>query len=130
MSPSNSAKRAMPKIPKPDEEAKAFFRSVVPEAPDVAIRPMFGNVSGFVNGNMFMGLFGNGLFIRLPEGERDEVMAAGGSSFEPMPGRPMTGYVMVPDAWRDDPKTLDSWIGRALAFGRTLPPKQKKSKNS
>ena len=72
-------------------------------------------------------------FSRGPEGDRfkfDEVMAAGGSSFEPMPGRPMTGYVMVPDAWSDDPKTLDSWIGRALAFGRTLPPKQKKSKNS
>src|SRR5207249_2191594 len=89
MTPSNTTKRAMPKIPKPDEEAKEFFRSVVPEEPDVAIRPMFGNVSGFVNGNMFMGLFGNGLFLRLPDGERDQVMAGGGSSFEPMPGRPM-----------------------------------------
>jgi TfoX/Sxy family transcriptional regulator of competence genes len=118
----------MPKMPKPDDAAKEFFRSVVPEAPNVAVRPMFGNLSAFVNGNMFMGLFGNDLFLRLPDAERAEVEAAGGGPFEPMPGRPMGGYVVVPPAWRDDPDAIRMWADRSLTWAERLPPKAPKAK--
>ncbi len=63
----------MPKMPRPDEASKAFFHSVVPEGPDVRVRPMFGNLAAFVNGNMFMGLFGSDLFVRLEDADRDSV---------------------------------------------------------
>jgi TfoX/Sxy family transcriptional regulator of competence genes len=46
-------------IPKPTEDDKAFFRSVVPDAAGVEVKPMFGNLGAFVNGNMFAGLFGS-----------------------------------------------------------------------
>ena len=33
-------------IPKPSEEDKQFFRSVLPDDPEVEVKPMFGNLSG------------------------------------------------------------------------------------
>ncbi len=114
------------KMPKPGEESEAFFRSVVPEAPDVALRPMFGNLAAFVNGNLFTGLFGDGLFVRVAAGDAAKLQRAGGEPFEPMPGRPMTGYTMLPDAWLRDAKLATRWIEIALEFGRALPPKQPK----
>jgi len=116
----------MPKMPKPGEESKEFFRSVVPDAPDVAVRPMFGNLAAFVNGNLFTGLFGDGLFVRVAPDDAATLASAGGGPFEPMPGRPMAGYTMLPEAWRSDVKRAEQWIDVALAFGRTLPPKQPK----
>ena len=55
-------------MPKPSAMSKALFESLVPGDPRVTVRPMFGNVAAFVNGNMFMGLFGDELFVRLSEG--------------------------------------------------------------
>ena len=40
-------------FPRPDEETKAYFESVLPDDPRVQVKPMFGNVAGFLNGNMF-----------------------------------------------------------------------------
>jgi TfoX/Sxy family transcriptional regulator of competence genes len=118
----------MPPIPKPDDESKAFFESVVPDHPDVRIRPMFGNSAAFVNGNMFMGLFGSDVFVRLPDGDRDALAAEGGTPFAPMPGRPMKEYVVLPESWRDDPKRVGEWAARSLEWAEELPPKQPKSK--
>jgi TfoX/Sxy family transcriptional regulator of competence genes len=119
---------AMPGMPKPGDDTKEFFRSIVPEEPDVAVRPMFGNLAAFVNGNLFCGLFGDGLFVRVSEDERAALESAGGGPFEPMPGRQMTGYTMLPDAWQRDAERAGEWIDRSLAFGRALPPKQPKPK--
>jgi hypothetical protein len=77
---------------------------------------------------MFMGLFGDEVVLRLPDDEREQVTKAGGRQFEPMPGRPMTGYVIVPEAWRDEPNTLSSWVDRSLAWVEQLPPKEPKPK--
>src|SRR5713226_3551604 len=61
-------------ITRPDEDPKEFFRSILPDNPRITIRPMFGNISAFVNGNMFAGLFGNDLFVRLSEESRKELL--------------------------------------------------------
>jgi TfoX/Sxy family transcriptional regulator of competence genes len=118
----------MPPIPKPDDEAKAFFTSVVPEHPAVTVRPMFGNLSAFVNGNMFMGLYGPDVFVRLPEDDRETLAAQGGQSFSPMPGRPMKEYVMLPESWREEPDRVREWAGRSLEWAEELPAKQPKKK--
>ena len=46
-------------VPKASDDAKALFASVVPDDPRVVVKPMFGNLGAFVNGNMFAGLFGD-----------------------------------------------------------------------
>jgi len=38
------------KMPRPSEDAKAAFARAVPDEPAVTIRPMFGQMSAFVNG--------------------------------------------------------------------------------
>jgi TfoX/Sxy family transcriptional regulator of competence genes len=113
-------------MPRPSQEAKSAFRALVPEDPAVATRPMFGNLAAFVNGNMFAGLFGEDLFVRLAEEEQAAVIEQGGGKFEPMAGRAMKGYVTLPGSWRSEPGVAEGWIARSLAFARALPPKQAK----
>jgi TfoX/Sxy family transcriptional regulator of competence genes len=115
-------------MPKPDEETTAFFRSVVPDAPDVQVRPMFGQTSAFVNGNMFAGTFGKDPLVRVSGDDEKELRAAGGGPFEPMPGRPMTGYTTLPPGWSRDAAKAAAWVLRALESARKLPPKRPRAK--
>ena len=115
------------KLPKPTEETKDYFASIVPNHPAVSIRPMFGQLSAFVNGNMFMGIFGDDILVRLPDADHEEVLRAGGRAFEPMPGRPMREYVVLPEAWREEPERLREWVARSLDHADELPPKKPKA---
>jgi len=84
-------------MPRPSDQAKAYFESVLPKDPRVSTRPMFGQVAAFVNGNMFMGLFGDDLFVRLSDTDQKLLLKEKGASpFTPMEGRPMKGYVVTP----------------------------------
>jgi len=115
------------KIPRPDKETVDLFRSLVPEDDRVTIRPMFGNISAFVNGNMFFGVFGNDLFVRLSdEGKAELLKNKGASMLEPMKGKPMKDYVVLPKTWSTKPETLRSWISKALEWSGKLPPKKTK----
>ena len=62
-------------IPKPTDADKERFRSLVPVDPRVEVKPMFGNLGAFVNGTMFMGLFGADIGIRLVADEAREPRA-------------------------------------------------------
>lgn len=109
------------KMPKPSEEAKAALARIVPDEPAVTLKPMFGQLSGFVNGNMFVGIFGEDLFVRLPEDEISAVKKQGGRDFEPVAGHKMGGYVIVSGNWRAKPPT--ALIKRALEVTRKMPAK-------
>jgi len=52
-------------IPKPSGADKERFRSLAPGEPRVEVKAMFGNLGAFVNGNMFMGLFGADIGVKL-----------------------------------------------------------------
>ena len=118
-------------ITRPDEDSKEFFRSILPDNPRITIRPMFGNISAFVNGNMFAGLFGNDLFVRLSEESRKELLEKKGASLlEPMKGRPMKEYVVIPKAWRNQHETVRIWVIRSLDWTSKLPPKKMKNSPS
>lgn len=113
-------------MPRPSDEAKAAFKELVPSDPAVLTRPMFGNISAFVNGNMFAGLFGEDLFVRLAAEDRERVIRKGGTDFSPMPGRAMKDYVTVPPGWLKDRKSARGWVSQALAWTAALPPKEAK----
>lgn len=115
-------------MPKPDEASKEFFYAVVPDHPAVKVRPMFGNLAAFVNGNMFMGLFGPDVFVRLPEEDRTAVAGEGGAPFEPMEGRQMREYAVLPRRWREEPDRVREWVARSLDWAEELPAKQPKKK--
>lgn len=112
-----------PTMPKPDEASITAFRALVPQDPRVGVRPMFGNLAAFVGGQMFMGLFGDDLFVRLDEANRERAIAAGGHPFAPMPGRTMREYVVLPDGWVDATDGVRPWIELALGYAGARPPK-------
>jgi TfoX/Sxy family transcriptional regulator of competence genes len=93
-------------------------------------RQMFGYPAGFIGGNLTTSLHQESWIVRLPDAERQECLDAGWSVFEPMPGRPMRGYVALPDEVAADPDQARAWVERAAAFVRTLPPKVPKPKKS
>lgn len=121
-------------FPKPPQDAKELFSLVMPSHPHIQIKPMFGNLGAFINGNMFAGLFGEQIFVRLQEQEREELLAAPGTSeFSPMPGRPMKEYVALPENWKQEPEQIRSWLERSFAWAETLPeklPAKKKAKKT
>jgi TfoX/Sxy family transcriptional regulator of competence genes len=121
-----AAPRGPMKMPKPSEESKAALARVIPDEPAVTIKPMFGQMSGFVNGNMFVGIFGDELILRLPEDEISKVKKSGGRDFEPVAGHKMGGYVVYAGAWRDRPPR--DLIKRALEHARKMPAKKPKKR--
>lgn len=112
-------------MPKHSEEAKQYFRALVPELPSVEVRPMFGAVAAFVNGNMFAGLFGDDVGVKLdPDGLAELAALPGSGPFGPEQ-RPMGGYRSLPESLSDAEKT--GWLVRAHDYVATLPPKAKKA---
>lgn len=121
-------------IPKPTDDDKILFRALIPNAPAVEVKPMFGNLGAFVNGNMFAGLFGSSVGVRiLDETSRAELAAAEGASLFGPPERPMAGYVSLPLKWVTAPELAAPWIEMAMAQVGALPAKvakPKRAKNS
>ena len=68
------------KLRKSPEALLAVFDQVMP-GPPAAKRKMFGFPAGFVNGNMFMGLFEDSMILRLPAELREELIQRHGPSF-------------------------------------------------
>ncbi|HEY3902281.1 MAG TPA: TfoX/Sxy family protein [Streptosporangiaceae bacterium] len=117
-------------IPKPSDADKEFFRSLVPSEADVEIKPMFGNIGAFVHGNMFAGLFGPAVGVRLAEADSAELAGVEGAGPFGPAERPMGGYVSLPPQWRESPGLAADWVGKALRHVSTMPPKAKKPKKS
>jgi TfoX/Sxy family transcriptional regulator of competence genes len=115
-------------IPKPTEADKEFFRSLIPDDPAVEVKPMFGNLGAFVHGNMFAGLFGPAVGVRLDEAASKELAVIDGSGPFGPAERPMGGYLSLPAAWRASPGLAAGWVERALSHVSTLPPKARRAR--
>jgi len=105
-------------------EAQAAFRQLVPDDERVSVRPMFGSVAAFANGYMCMGLYGGQLFFRLGDPESSQLIAAGAGRLEPMPGRPMRDYLVVPGDWQARPDEARRLALASLEHTVALPPKK------
>src|SRR5581483_5978025 len=117
-------------IPKPSEADKEFFTSVLPDSPEVEVKPMFGDLGAFVHGNMFAGLFGPAVGVRLDDAGRTELEAIEDvGPFGPAE-RPMGGYTSLPAAWRASPEVAADWVERALSHVAAMPPKVKKPRKA
>jgi TfoX/Sxy family transcriptional regulator of competence genes len=109
---------------KSSEEMVARFTEAVAGIEGLEQRKMFGYPAAFVGGNMATGLFAEHWVVRLPDAEIAEAKAAGAGSFEPMPGRPMKAFVVVPAAEVTDDSAIARWVERGLAHAASLPAKK------
>jgi TfoX/Sxy family transcriptional regulator of competence genes len=88
---------------------------------------MFGNLGAFVNGNMFSGLFGSAVGVKVSDADRAELERVEGTGPYGPAERPMGGWTTLPDSWRGTPAEVTAWMGRAYAHVSTLPPKKPKA---
>jgi len=109
----------------------ALFDACLPDGAGLERRKMFGYPAAFAGGHMMAGLFQDEIFARLPPSLRDDLDAEYGlRPFEPMPGRPMAAYCVLPDAVLDDEAELGRALAAAYAFTSAMPPKPPKVRKS
>jgi TfoX/Sxy family transcriptional regulator of competence genes len=118
--------RKMPAFTKPPAALVDVFQRAVADLPNVQSRQMFGYPAAFTKTQMFAGLFQDKMIVRLSDADREAARHDGARPFEPMPGRPMREYVVVPDAVRASPSTLRAWLAKAHDYAASLAPKKKK----
>jgi TfoX/Sxy family transcriptional regulator of competence genes len=110
------------------QEAVAAFEEATYGLAGAEPRKMFGYSCVFAKGNMFAGLHEAGMVLRLPENQRTEfLLLKGAKQFEPMPGRVMREYVVVPKMLLNAPVELRAWVEKSLDYVLSFPAKPKKS---
>ena len=124
-------KAATPKFTRAPDALVRAFENAMKNWPMAERRKMFGYPTAFINAQMFAGLFRDRMFLRLSETDRIKFMAEHATGpFEPVPGRPMKEYVLVPRDMLKSPRELKAWIARAMAFAASLPPKTKRARQA
>jgi len=119
----------MPGFAKSPPELIERFDAIAADFPAATRRLTFGYPCLYVGGNMVSGLYESSWHVRLGADDRRELEAIpGAATFEPMPGRPMTGFTLLPPVIVDDDEAVRGWVGRAVAYGATMPPKAAKPK--
>jgi TfoX/Sxy family transcriptional regulator of competence genes len=108
-------------MPRPTEADKQRFRSVVPDAPGVEVKAMFGNLGAFVNGTMFAGLFGPSVGVTLADDDRAELATVKGAGPFGPAERPMGGYLALPASCTREQAAV--WVDKARTYVATLPPR-------
>ena len=108
-----------------------LFTDSLPDGPGLVRRKMFGYPAAFVHGHMMAGVFGDGMFARLPPALRAELERDHGARpFEPMAGRPMKDYLGLPEAILVDEQRLADVLAAAYRETAALPPKAEKPKKA
>ena len=106
-----------------DEELADRVRALLADRPGVREQKMFGGLAFMLNGNMCCCVDKENLVVRTgPEGYEDALAKPHARIFD-FTGRPMRGFVYVEGKGLTEEKALRDWVGSAVAFAGSLPPK-------
>jgi len=107
-----------------DEALAARIRDHVAGEP-VEEKKMFGGLAFLLGGHMAVAASGRGgLMVRVEPAETGALLAEPGTAPMEMGGRgPMEGWLRVSADAVADEESLGRWVGRGLAYARSLPPK-------
>ena len=107
-----------------DPDLADRIRGVLAGEPAVVEKAMFGGLAFLAGGNMAVAASGHGgLLVRVDPAETEDLLASPGVRIFEMRGRSMRGWLRVDDAEVGTPDELAAWVGRGLAFARSLPAK-------
>ncbi len=121
----------MPGFGPAPEELKNTFEKAMLSVPLAEKRKMFGYPCAFINGQMFAGLYQTNMILRLSAEDRLRFLELEDAKvFEPMPGRPMREYVVIPESMLNQENELDDWVTKAFNYAVSLPPKAPKAKKA
>ncbi|HSZ40310.1 MAG TPA: TfoX/Sxy family protein [Trebonia sp.] len=107
-----------------DTELADRIRFLIGTGPGRTEKKMFGGLAFLVGGNMAISASGQGgALVRVDPDECDALVAAGNATLAVMGGRTMRGWLRVSAADLDTDEQLTTWVNRAVAYARSLPPK-------
>ena len=109
-----------------DEELAERVRAVLASAGLTPTeKKMFGGLSFLIGGNMCCGVMGADLLARVGPDAADSALAEPATRPFDMGRGPSAGWVVVaPDGIATE-EALTAWVGRALAYATSLPPKKR-----
>jgi hypothetical protein len=107
-----------------DEELADRIREVVRGEPGLTEKAMFGGLAFLVGGNMAVSASGQGgMLLRCDPAQTDDLVSRPHVQRFEMRGREMDGWLRVDLAAVDTEEELRDWVGRGVAYARSLPAK-------
>jgi TfoX/Sxy family transcriptional regulator of competence genes len=106
-----------------DEGLATRIRELLDDG-DLVEKKMFGGLGMLLGGNMAVGVYGDELLVRTDPAQQDELLAEPGARmFDMVKARPMNGWILVSPQHCAEDEDLARWVGRGVAYARSLPPK-------
>lgn len=109
-----------------DADLADRIRELVGREAGITEQRMFGGLAFLVGGHLAVAASGQGggLLVRADPGESDSLLGTAGVEPLQMGGRaPMRGWLRVDADHVRTRRQLTAWVGRGVAFARSLPPK-------
>lgn len=108
------------------EAARERFRELVPQGPNIELRPMFGTLAALVDGHVFALVMAARIGIHVDAEASAELEALPGSEPFTMGGRTMTWCRSLPDTLTDE--ECEAWLLRAHDLVVAAPPKPRRER--
>jgi len=106
-----------------DESVAQRVRQEIHDREGLSERKMFGGLCLMLHGNMFAGIINGELMLRVGPVNSDELLTRPGARPMDFTGKPMKGYIYIEASAFSSKAGLKDWLGYALSFVETLPPK-------
>ena len=106
-----------------DEILASRIRKALAKQAAVTEKKMFGGVAFMLGGHMCCGVEKANLVVRVHPEEYQQAVAEPHARPMDFTGRPLRGFVYVSPAGYETDEALDTWLGRAVRFASSLPPK-------
>ncbi len=106
-----------------DEGLASRVRKVLERKKGITERKMFGGLAFMRHGHMCCGIEKEDLMLRVGPDQYDDCLGQPHARVMDFTGKPMKGMLYVAARGISEDEQLQSWIGQALSFVDTLPPK-------
>jgi hypothetical protein len=108
-----------------DEDLANRIRELIAMEEGLTEQRMFGGLAFLINGNMSVSASGQGgLLLRVDPAETDGLLAKPHALPFEMRGRSMQGWLRVDQDGLKTKRQLHEWVGRGVAYSRSLPSKR------
>jgi TfoX/Sxy family transcriptional regulator of competence genes len=108
-----------------DEELADRIRELVAGEKSLTEKKMFGGLAFLIGGNMAVAASGQGgILVRVDPDETEKLVSTTKAERMVMRGRTMDGWLRVDAADVKQRRSLATWVGRGVAYARSLPPKR------
>jgi TfoX/Sxy family transcriptional regulator of competence genes len=107
-----------------DEDLANRIRALIAAEDGLTEKKMFGGLAFLIDGNMSVGVSGQGgLMVRVDPDQTEELVAKPHARPFEMRGREMRGWLRVDDEGLRTKRQLEPWVRRGIAYARALPAK-------